>query len=75
LTPFEEATTVFNDLFVATIYDTVHSIDEERYISNGMSVKGRVLIVVHTERGENKRIISCRKATPDERENYEEGRY
>jgi uncharacterized DUF497 family protein len=72
---FEEGATIFNDLFVATIHDSEHSIDEERYISIGMSAKGRVLIVVHNERGEKTRIIRCRKATPDERGKYEKGNY
>jgi len=72
---FDEAATIFNDLFVATKYDAVHSIDEERYISIGMSAKGRVLVVVYTERGKNRRIISCRKATPVEREIYEKSNY
>jgi hypothetical protein len=72
---FEEGATILDDLFHATIPDTEHSIDEDRYISIGMSVKSRVLVVVHTERGETTRIISCRKATPDERKKYEKGSY
>jgi hypothetical protein len=72
---FEEGATIFDDLFHATIPDIEHSIDEDRYISIGMSVKGRMLVVVHTERGETTRIISCRKATSDEREKYEKGNY
>ncbi|MBI4028282.1 MAG: BrnT family toxin [Verrucomicrobia bacterium] len=33
---------------------------------------GRVLIVAHTDRGENIRIISARKTTRQERTHYEE---
>jgi len=36
-----------------------------------MSNKNRLLVVVHTERGDNIRIISARKATKKERKNYE----
>lgn len=72
---FEAGTTIFNDLFVATMPDLEHSIKEERNISIGMSVKGRVLVVVYMERGENRRIISCRKTTPAEREIYEKSNY
>jgi len=72
---FEEGTTIFNDPFVAMLPDLEHSINEERNISIGMSVKGRVLVVVYTDRGENRRIISCRKATPVEREIYEKSNY
>ncbi len=69
---FDEAITVFSDPLSITIPDPDHSIDEERYIDIGTSDKGRVLVVVYTERGANIRIISCRKATPAERRRYEE---
>lgn len=70
---FDEATTVFIDPFSITIPDHDHSVDEQRYIDLGSSDKGRVLVVVYTERGPNIRIISCRKATSSERKLYEEG--
>lgn len=69
---FGEAASVFNDPFSITIVDPDHSIEEERYIDIGMSVRGRVLIVCYTERGTNIRIISSRKASPTERREYEE---
>ena len=68
---FEEGTTIFNDPLVVTITDPDHSKDEERYISLGISVQGRLLVVVHTERDERMRLISYRKATSAERKNYE----
>jgi uncharacterized DUF497 family protein len=37
-----------------------------------MSSAGRVLMVAHADRDENIRIISARKATAREREQYEE---
>ena len=70
---FDEAITVFLDPFSITIADPNHSVDEQRYIDIGSSDKGRVLVVVYTERLSNIRIISCRKATPSERKLYEEG--
>ncbi|MCI0617559.1 BrnT family toxin [bacterium] len=72
---FEEAKSVFNDPFLITYPDPKHSVGEQRFLNIGFSTRGRVLIVVHTERGENIRIISCRKATPSERRDYEEGNY
>jgi len=69
---FDEAKTVFNDSFSITIDDTDHSENENRYIDIGLSSKGRILTVCYTERGENIRIISCRKATVSERKIYEE---
>jgi len=70
---FDEATTVFADPFSATITDSDHSAGEQRYVDIGTSERGRVLIVVYTERSTSIRIISCRKATPAERKVYEEG--
>lgn len=70
---FDEAMTVFSDPFSIMISDPDHSVDEQRYIGIGCSDKGRMLVVVYTERRSNIRIISCRKATPMERKLYEEG--
>ena len=68
---FQEAKTVFNDPLSVTSSDSLHSIDEERFIDLGLSSQGRLLIVVYTERQQNIRIISCRKATNKERNFYE----
>ncbi|MGH7233059.1 MAG: BrnT family toxin [Nitrospiraceae bacterium] len=70
---FDEATTVFTDPFSITIHDPDHSGHEQRYIDIGSSDKGRVLVVVYTERGSIIRLVSCRKATPSERKRYEKG--
>ena len=68
---FDEASTVFEDFLSLTIHDPLHSENEERFTSIGVSHKNRILIVVHTERGDNIRIISARKATKNERSYYE----
>jgi uncharacterized DUF497 family protein len=71
---FEEATTVFGDLLSMTIPDPLHShIGEERFVTIGVSHRGRLLVVVHRDRGDRVRIISARKATRRERVEYEEG--
>jgi uncharacterized DUF497 family protein len=70
---FEEAITVFSDPNTITILDVAHSETEDRFVDIGLSVSGRVLVVVYTERGARIRIISCRKATPAERRQYERG--
>ena len=72
---FREASTVFEDPFAITISDDVHSEDENRSITLGLSLLSRVLLVVHTERKERIRIISARKATPSERFQYESERF
>ncbi len=69
---FDEASTVFNDPFFITFMDVEHSQDEERYITLGLSVNQRLLMIAHTECGEVIRIISARKATKNERRFYEE---
>ncbi|MFQ5642027.1 MAG: BrnT family toxin [bacterium] len=71
---FEEAITVFWDTLSSTIADLHHSIDEDRYIIVGKSARGRILVVVHTDRGDKIRIISARIATKRERRIYEEGK-
>jgi len=74
---FDEAKTIFLDSYLVTYPDRLHSFYEERYISIGYSTRNRILLAVHTEHEEAEntiviRIISSRKATPEERKNYEE---
>jgi uncharacterized DUF497 family protein len=69
---FREAAMVFSDLLAHTYDDSAHSHGEQRYVTIGMSDKGRVLVVAHATRGERVRIISARKATLHERKAYEE---
>src|SRR5687768_3547010 len=47
--------------------------DERRFVSIGLDVVGRIVVVVYTYRGENVRLISARLATPNERHQYEKG--
>lgn len=69
---FQEASSVFDDLLFITFLDMEHSLDEERYITLGLSQRNRLLLVAHTDREEAIRIISARKATRNERKFYEE---
>ena len=69
---FQEATTVFGDPDSLTIPDPAHSQTENRFVILGWSHRGRILVVVHTERGDNVRIISARPASRRERKNYEQ---
>jgi uncharacterized DUF497 family protein len=70
---FEEASTVFGDPLSLTIPDPAHSQVEDRSIVLGQSHQRKLLVVVHTERGDNIRIISARRASRLERKSYEEG--
>lgn len=74
---FELAQTVFEDPSHLSVVDrkTTH---EERWVTLGLSTDGRTLLVVHTyvlmdPKDEVVRIISARKATRKEREQYEKG--
>ncbi|MBU1163392.1 MAG: BrnT family toxin [Proteobacteria bacterium] len=58
-------------IYKLTIDDPLHSSDEKRLVLIGMSYNNSILVVVHTERGDNIRIISARKATKKERKYYE----
>ena len=69
---FEEVATVFGDPHSVTIFDPAHSQAENRFIILGRSHLDKLLVVVHTERGDNIRIISARQASRAERKQYEE---
>ncbi|MBF0296800.1 MAG: BrnT family toxin [Magnetococcales bacterium] len=68
---FVDAAIVLNDpLSVTLIEDT--STNEERFVNIGMDGCGCVLVVVYTYRNDKIRIISARRATNNERRQYEE---
>jgi uncharacterized DUF497 family protein len=74
---YDEAATVFRDSKAFSIFDPDHSETEDRWITMGISEKGRLLIVIHTfhEKSDNAvtiRIISGRKATKQETKKYGE---
>ena len=69
---FEEAESVFYDERALLINDPDHSLEEERFIILGMSIRANLLIVCHCCRSEENiiRIISARKATKTESSYY-----
>jgi uncharacterized DUF497 family protein len=71
---FEEAATVFGDPLSDTFDDPDHSVEERRFVIIGVSQKGRMLIVAHTDEEEVVRLISAREATRVEKEFYEGSR-
>ncbi len=70
---FEEAASVFLDADALTFWDPDHSDEEEREITIGRSARRRVLFLAHAARDGRIRIISARRATRQERRQYEEG--
>lgn len=66
---FEYATWVFNDLGAIERMDDRVDYGEDRYVIVGM-VKGTVLFVAYTERNCVYRLISARRATKREQDDY-----
>lgn len=70
---FDDARTVFEDPLATTVIDPDHSDYEVRWLTTGLSGRGRVVIVWHTDRDDAVRVIGARLATPAERRTYESG--
>ena len=66
---FERARLVFSDPFGIGEYDDRALQVEDRFATTGM-VEGVLLMVAYTERGDRIRIISARRATRHERDDY-----
>jgi uncharacterized protein len=72
---FEEASTAFYDPLHVVIEDPRHSQEEERFVLFGRSSAGRLLAMMHTDRGDRVRLVSTRLALPKERRQYEQGTF
>jgi len=70
---FQEAATIFGDPLAITFDDPDHSMNENRYITFGLSLQKRLIVVSHTERGDRTRIINARLMDRKERRIYEKG--
>ena len=68
---FQEAATVFGDPLAITFQDPDHSKGEERQLTFGLSLPGRLIVVSHAERNDLTRIISARPMKRKERVIYE----
>ena len=66
---FDEAATCFHDELALSIED-VYSRGESRWALIGMSVRARLITVVYTVRNDKIRIISARKSTKREIQDY-----
>ena len=63
---FDDAATAFSDPLSITVSDPDHSESEHRFVLVGRALRAGVVVVVHTDRGDNIRIISARLAAPRE---------
>lgn len=69
---FAEAMTVFDDPLAQTFPDELHSEEERRSITIGLSSRQRLLFTSHLEVDNRIRMIGARLADRTEREAYEE---
>jgi uncharacterized DUF497 family protein len=67
---FELAKTVFKDPFAIEFLDDREDYGEERFVIIGMAEGQVLLFVAYTERVERIRIISARRATKNEQDQY-----
>ena len=68
---FSHAATILDDPMALTIEDRRHA--EQRFVTVGTDLLGRILVVVYAyDDKEHIRLISARKASPNERKQYEE---
>lgn len=74
---FEQASTIFLDPRMISVFDCEHSEHEDRWATIGIDRNGNLLVVVHTFQQVDAescriRIISARKATTKESKQYRE---
>ncbi len=67
---FDLAKTVFEDPLAVERLDDREDYGEDRYVIIGMAEGNVVLFVAFTEREDRIRIISARRATQDEQDDY-----
>lgn len=67
---FELAKTVFKDPFAIELLDDREDYGEERFVIIGMAEGQILLFVAYTEREERIRVISARRATQYEQDDY-----
>ena len=67
---FADAEGVLRDPLALTIEDPAAQ-DERRYVAIGLGSSGELVVVIYTEREDEYRLISARRATRKERKAYE----
>ncbi len=69
---FSDAEAALFDPYALTREDEL-SEGEQRFVTLGTDASGKVVVAVYTYRGDFIRLISSRKATRQERQQYEKG--
>lgn len=66
---FAHAEQALRDEMAITIEDP-DATGEQRFVTLGIDALGRILVVIHAQRGERTRVISARKASAGESKRY-----
>ena len=69
---FADAEQALRDPGAATMEDP-DAQGEQRFVTVGMDALGRVLVIIHTPRGDRTRIVSAREASKSEAAEYAKG--
>lgn len=67
---FQDASQVFSDPNRIEFHDNPHSSYEDRYKTIGLLPDGKLICLYYTVRGQYIRLITVRKATKEEEEQY-----
>jgi uncharacterized DUF497 family protein len=70
---FEEAASAFEDWESIAVPDPEHSDGETRFYLIGISNRGNLVVVCHTDRVDVTRIISAWRANGRQKRQYEQG--
>ena len=65
-----DAVAVFEDERGLTMRDELTAVDEQRYLTMGTDMRGRILVVAYTWRESRIRLFSARRATASERRRH-----
>lgn len=65
-----DAVAVFEDERGLTMRDELTAVDEQRHLTIGTDMQGRILVVAYTWRESYIRLFSARRATASERQRY-----
>jgi len=68
---FDQARAVFRDTFADHMLDDREDYGEVRWNVTGRDAQGRVLVVTYTRRDERQHIISARRASQGEQDDFE----
>ena len=64
---FADTVAVFEDERAITMRDELTAVDQQRWLTLGRDLRGRILVVAYTWRGDRIRVSSARRATASER--------